>query len=429
MPGPSDPLLVLRMVEEQHHRDAEDDRPVREGRTPPELLRADDIEYRTCPYAGSRLGKPMNVSALKQMGARWDEIVGALAFLRAAYTKARGAYAPDVLDVWRVSQLGSALPWLHILRAPDARAPAYAAALSKVTLGTGILAQRLLVEMLSSQVIPVMTAEALLEAAERTGTMLAETEVCSASEKMIVRFLEVLVEPGRAFADASAGASAAVSAVSAVSGIIAQRAAVLDFGAHYLAFKHLVWMYYLARRFLYQDILAALGEAHAQAAGARALLDDPCEPPDFFVVGPHAAQASLAQRGVWFRTLALALVPFAPGGGDAAQAARGGEIAAVMADDPDAAAQAAEVARVTGISSRSAAVIGRALAQYARLDAIFGDAVACTESGFRTALGQPPLAAPGARIDAPVRDRLLPSSPRAYLAALAPAWMTAHARP
>jgi len=52
----------------------------------------------------------MNVSALKQTGARWDEVVDALAFLRAAYTEARGGYGPDVLDLWRVSQLGSALP-------------------------------------------------------------------------------------------------------------------------------------------------------------------------------------------------------------------------------------------------------------------------------------------------------------------------------
>jgi hypothetical protein len=411
------------MVEEQLHRDADDDRPVREGRTPPALLRPGDIEYRTCPYAGTRLGKPMNVSALKQMGARWDEMVGALAFLRAAYTEARGgAYAPDVLDVWRVSQLGSALPWFYLLRAPDARAPAYAAALSKVTLGTGILAQRLFVEVLSKQVIPAMTAEALLEAAEWTETMLAETEVCAASEKMILRFFEVLVGPGGSFESAG-------ERKGPVAEIVAQPAAVLAFGAHYLAFKHLVWVYYLARRFLYQDVLAALGQTHERAAGARALLDEPCEPPDFFVVGPDAARLSLAQRGVWFRTLALALVPFAPGGADVAQVARGSDLAAVMADEPDVGELAGEIARVIGVSSQSAAAIGRALAQYARLDAIFGDAVAATESGFRTAYGQPPLAAPRERIDAAVRDRLLPSSPRAYLAAFAPAWMAAHARP
>jgi hypothetical protein len=417
MSAPSDPLLVLRMVEEQFHRDADDDRPIREGRTPPALLRPGELEYRTCPYAGSRLGQPMNVAALKQTGARWDEIVDALAFLRAAYTEARGgAYGPDVLDLWRVSQLGSGLPWFFILREPGARAPAYAAALSKAALGTGILAQRLLVELLSMQAIPVMTPAALLDAAERTRTMLAETEVCAASEKMIHRFIDVLFEPRRTFAGAGP-----------VGELARARAAVLDFGAHYLAFKHLMWMSYLARRFLYADLALALGPAHARAAGARALLDAPCEPPDFFVVGPDAmAEVSLARRGAWLRTLALPLVPFAPGGTDAAQAARALELAAAMAADPDVREVAGEVVRVTGAAAQPAAAIGRALAQYARLDAIFGDAVACTESGFRTAHRLPQLAA---RLDASVRDRLLPGSPRAYLASFAPAWMAAHARP
>jgi len=427
--APPAPLRVLRMVEEQFHRDADDDRPLREGRMPPALLRPGEIEYRTCPYAGSRLGKPMNVSALKQTGARWDEIVDALAFLRAAYAEARGgAYGPDVLDVWRVSQLGSALPWFYILREPGGRAPAYAAALSKATLGTGILAQRLFVEMLSKRVIPAMTPEALLEGAEWTETLLADAEVCAASEKMILRFIEVLLEPARP-----------VAGTGRVAEIVEERAAVLELGAHYIAFKHLVWMYYLARRFLYADLAAALGEADERAAGARALLDEPCEPPDFFVIGPGAlAEVPLAQRGAWLRTLAVPLVPFAPAGTDAPQAARALELAAAMEEDPDVAEVAGEVARVTGASAGSAARIGRVLAQYARLDAIFGDAIACAESGFRTAYARSPAGAPpgdaapadpAGLVDAAVRDRLLPNSPRAYLASFAPAWMAAHARP
>lgn len=414
-----DPLLVLRMVEEQFHRDADDDRPIRESRTPPELLRPGEIEYRTCPYAGSRLGQPMNVSALKQMGTRWDEMTDALALLRAAYTEARGgAYGPDLLDLWRVSQLGSALPWFYLLRAPDARAPAFAAALSKVTLGTGMLTQRLLVELLSKRVAPELTAEALLVAAEWTDTMVGETEVCAASDKMILRFLEVLVERERPFTGAGQ-----------VAELVGQRAALLEMAAHYVAFKHLVWMYYLARRFLYADLVATLGAEDERAAGARTLLDDPCEPPDFYVVGPDAmAQVSLEQRGTWFRVLAMPLVPFAPGGSDAPQAARALELAAVMASDPDARDAASEISRVIGATPERAAAIARVLAQYARLDAIFGDAVACTESGFRTAYGRPPLPALHAAVDAAVRDRLLPSSPRAYLASFAPAFLAANAR-
>lgn len=416
------------MVEEQFHRDVDDDRPIREARTPPELLRDGEIEYRTCPYAGTRLGQPMNASALKQTGARWDEIVDALALLRAAYTEARGGYGPDLLDIWRVSQLGSALPWFYILRSPAARSPAFAAALSKATLGTGILAQRLFVEMLSTQAVPAITSAALLDGAEWTGTMHAEHEVCAASEKMILRFVDVLVDPDRTFAG-----------VGQVAPLVAQRAPLLAFGAHYLAFKHFVWMYYLARRFLFADLVAALGD-HPLAAGALAALADPCEPPDFFLVGPSdLAAVPVERRATWFRTLALPLVPIAPDKSDAALCTLGVQLAFAMAgsdmpdtldipDLPDASDVSSEISRVSGVPASVSSVIGRVLEQFVQLDALFGDAVWATESGFRTAYGQPPLAS-RETIDARLRDRILPTSPRAYLTAFAPAWMAAHARP
>ncbi|HMG23091.1 MAG TPA: hypothetical protein VK607_17265, partial [Kofleriaceae bacterium] len=130
MDSPPTSLWVLRMVEERFHRDDEG-RPLREGRTPAEHLATDDIEYRPCPYPGSRQagGRPMNVSALRQTSAHWDEIIEALGFLRTAYAEARGGYGPDVMDLWRVSQLGSALPWFFVLAGQPL--PAYAAALSK----------------------------------------------------------------------------------------------------------------------------------------------------------------------------------------------------------------------------------------------------------------------------------------------------------
>jgi hypothetical protein len=45
-------LLVVRMVEEQFHRDDED-RPLREGRTPAEHLRPGDIEYKPARAAST----------------------------------------------------------------------------------------------------------------------------------------------------------------------------------------------------------------------------------------------------------------------------------------------------------------------------------------------------------------------------------------
>jgi len=368
------------MVEERFHRD-EEGRPLREGRTPPQYRRPDEIEYRPCPYPGSRqvAGRPMNVSALRQTSAHWDEITCALGFLRTAYAEARGGYGPDILDLWRVSQLGSALPWFHIM--PGEPLPAYAAALSKATLGTGILAQRLLLRMLAQAWMPPpFTARTLAELAESTGTLVGESEVCSAPDRMIARFLEVLVgEP-----DASVAAP-----TPALEPLIAAGDRVLAFGASYSAFKLAMWLYYLASRFLYADIAAARGDA-----AVRALLEAPCEPPDFFVIEPpRPAAVPPPLRAAWLHQLASLIAPFAPDGSDRPVLDGARRMAAVMQDDgPD--------------------PIARAVAAFARLDAIWGEIVASVEAGLR---GAPcPLA-----IDAAIRDRLIVTSPRALFAALA----------
>jgi hypothetical protein len=57
--------------------------------------------------------------------------------------------------------------------------------------------------------------------------------------------------------------------------------------------------------------------------------------------------------------------------------------------------------------------VARAIAAFARLDAIWGEIVASVEAGLR---GAPcPV-----EIDAAIRDRLVVTSPRALFAALAP---------
>src|SRR5688572_18472589 len=129
------------MIEEQFHRDDEA-RPLREGRTPAEHLREADIEYKPCPYAGSRRehALPMNVSALHQMSAHWDDILGAMVMMRDAYREIRGVTELDLMDAWRVSQLGSALPWWFVLGKGET-SPAFAAALAKAMQGVGLWAQ------------------------------------------------------------------------------------------------------------------------------------------------------------------------------------------------------------------------------------------------------------------------------------------------
>lgn len=360
-------MRILRLVEERHHRDVEG-RPIREGRTPPAHLRPADIDYKPCHYPGSRhLVQPMNVSALRQAAEHWDEIVDALALLRASYAELRGGFGPDIMDVWRVSQLGCALPWYAILH-HDRPAPAYAAALSKITLGTALLAHRLLQDALVERRLPLpLTAQTLHDLAEQTGTLVAETEVCAAPARMIVDFLEVLV----------AGMPRGVGGVAE---LVRERDDVLRFGAHYTNLKLLLWIHFLARRFLYADLAAT----HPTLPGLAELLDAPCEPPDCFVIEPPDPHAlAPAMRALWFTSLARLVVPLAPDGSDARLAALAHDVAAIMG--------AGDAPRAT----------------YAALDAGFGDMMRVVERGLGGAAD--------VAIDAAARDRLLASSPRAVL--------------
>jgi len=359
-------MRILRLVEERHHRD-QDDRPIREGRTPPEYLRPGDIEYKPCQYPGSRFqANPMNVSALRQSSEHWDEMVDALAFCRAHYAEIRGAYGPDIMDVWRVSQLGCALPWYFIL-ARGETSPGYAAALSKVALGTALLSHRLLQDaMMQRWLPPPFTATTLLELAESTGTLLSETEVCSAPAKMIVEFLEVLV-------------SGVPRGVGGVARLVAERDAVMRFGAYYANFKLVLWVHFLARRFLYADLVAA-GDPSPELVE---LLEAPCEPPDCFLIEPPSLAGIPPQiRALWFGAVAATIVPMAPDGSDQR-----------LTD------LARDVARIMGAGTDPKAT-------YAALDASFEEMMRVVEAGLGGS-------ADGITIDAAMRDRLLQVSPRA----------------
>lgn len=397
-------LRILRMIEEQSHRDAEG-RLIREGRTPPQFVQPGEIEYKACPYSGARLGQPMNVSALRQMSAHWDDILAALAVVRVAYAEQRGAAmpaAPALLDLWRVGQLGSALPWFYLLRGDgETRAPVYAAALAKVTLGVGLWAQRLLVDQLSGAWTPIpLTPQAIYASTESNGTLLGETEVCSGPEKLMLRFFEVLV----------AGTPETTSPP--IAALVLERERVMLFGAHYANFKLLLWIHFLARRFVYADLIAALGRRPALVE----LFEGACEPPDFFTVGPpDPAAVAPAQRALWLGQLADLVVPMAPDGSDAVlhtQAIAIGLALGTAVADP---AVAAELARRHGLAGPAAEVAARALAAYARLDAILGEVATTVEDAFRRA---DPDASPAFPISAAERDRLLVRPPRAILAAL-----------
>jgi hypothetical protein len=400
-------MLVLRMVSEQFHRDTED-RPLREGRTPRELLRDGDIEYRRCPYAGSRAASelPMNASALRQTSAHWDDVIDAVAFLREAYANARGGYRADVLDIWRVGQLGSALPWFFILR-ERTTCPAYAAALSKVTLGVGIWAWRVLVKMLVERsIVPLFTSQMILDTAEETGTLISDYEVCAASDKMILKFF-----------DAYTAETVTVAGTGEVAALLDRRDDVLRFGAHYLAFKQWLWMYWLARRALYDDLIGVLG-----ARDDLVERMDPSGDPSDFSLLPSPPGLDANGRAAWFGGLATLIQPFAADKSDGVMRDHALALARIVGEVPARIDElAAEVARVNRLDDAAAARVARVLGTYAALDGLLGDVLATVESGFG--------GASGATFDAAMRDRVISLSPRELMAKLAPTTFAQIARP
>lgn len=308
----------------------------------------------------------MNVSALRQSSEHWDELTDALAFVRARYAEVRESWGPDIMDIWRVSQLGCSLPWYFIL-AKDEVAPGYAAGLSKITLGTALLSHHLLHDALIRRwEPPPFTAATLLDLAESTGTLLSETEVCSAPAKMILDFLEVMV-------------GGVPRGVGGVARLIAERDAVMRFGAHYTNFKLLLWTHFLARRFVYSDLPQDLPEL-------ATLMDAPCEPPDCFLIEPPNLAMPAQVRALWFGAIAALVVPMAPDRSDESLATCARDVASIMGQ---------------GASPK---------ATYEALDRSFTEMMRAVERG----LG----GAGDGEIDPAMRDRLLGISPRAMFSRL-----------
>jgi hypothetical protein len=349
----------------------------------------------------------MNVSALRQTSAHWDEVLDALALLRAAYTEARGGYRADVLDIWRIGQLGSALPWWFILH-EGVTCPAYVAALSKATLGIGIWGWREFVTMLTERkVVPRFTAQLMLDTAEANETLISDHEVCAAGDKMMLRFFEVLTAD-----TVEVKGEGGVAQLAA-----APRAELLRFGSHYVAFKQWLWLFWLARRMLYDDIQTALGDK----VSLDDFMDPTGEPPDFFALGAPTGLPP-AVRAQWFGGLASTVEAFAPDGSDVAIRDHARALAAVMGAQPPRTDEiAAEVARVTSATADASAQVARALGTYAALDALLGEVLVSVERGFRGDANP--------TFTAEMRDRVLRMPPRDVFTKLAPTTLPALMRP
>ncbi|HEY4057461.1 MAG TPA: hypothetical protein VGM39_12675 [Kofleriaceae bacterium] len=361
------PLWIVRMVEEQDHRDVEG-RLLRESRAPAECIRPGEIEYKPCPYAGSRATTPplpMNVSALRATSAHWDDIINALSFMRVTYARARGLTSFELMDIWRISQLGSSLPYLFMFGL-DEPCPAYAANLAKATLGLGMWGQRVFQKVVSERwKPPAMTAQSILALAEDNKTLVGATEACSGPEKMLLRFFEALIDTPPELTSPE------------MTRLEELRDNAFAFGTYYLQWKLATHVVFHARRFVYADLLVA----HPNNAQLRDQLDARhSEPADFFTPSPTDMHAlPVSQRQWWLAKFAMNFVAFAPDTVDRLLAIR------VM-----------EAVRSPTIKDP--------FERWAALDEIFGKILLICENGLRRAVDAPAIEGP---ISADDRDRLV----------------------
>jgi hypothetical protein len=395
------------MVIETSLRDAEG-RLLRENRAPAEAIRPGEIDMKKCPYPGSRQTEPplpMNMSALRSMKHHWDDVINSVCLMRVAYQEITRVEQMGVFDLWRVSQLGSALPWYFIF-AHRELAPVYAASLAKATLGMGIWAQTVFVRMAVEQwTPPALTSETILELAEGNSTLLAEREVCAAPVKMLLRFYDALLD------------LAPEVKTPEMQRLVDNKTAVAKFGAYYTNMKLALYVMFLARRFVYADLLAALPDSEITPE-LRSLMDAECEPPDMIMIALADMPAMpLMKRAGFLASLVMNLVPLTPDRSDVPLQAAMVEVAASMLVPDAPALVVAEVIETQGVTSDQATVAARAIATWARLDHLFARVVGIVENGMRGAVGIDLHHGP---ITAEDRDHLVVVSGRPVLTRLAP---------
>ncbi len=405
--SPSHPLWVVRMVIDTSLRDVEG-RLLRENRAPAEVIRPGEIEMKKCPYPGSRQTDPplpMNMSALRSMKHHWDDVINSVCLLRVGYQKIGSVPEMGVFDLWRVSQLGSALPWYYMF-AHRELAPVYASSLAKATLGMAIWAQTVFVRSITEPwTPPPMTSQTILELAEGNATLLAEHEVCAAPVKMLLRFYDALLD------------RAPEVKTPQMQRLVDNADAIARFGAYYTNMKLALYVLFLARRFVYADLLAALPERPITTE-LRALLGAECEPPDMVMIAlADIPEMPLTKRAAFLASLVMNLVPMTPDKSDAPLQATMVEACAAMLVADASPEVIAEVIETQAVTSETATLAARAIATWARLDHVFTRVVAIVENGMRAAVGIAPYDAPILAAD---RDRLVMASGRPVLTRLAP---------
>lgn len=154
------------------------------------------MELLPCPYHDSRstAGKPINVSALREMVKHWR---GAIALLARARCEVEVA---DVMDIWWAGQLAESLPYLILFRhggRPDGVVvPGPVATAYKAMLGTNAGILGFLLDLPPTHDHTSPRIDEILSHVDEHGLLIGPQQACAGPESLIRETLSVLIHGG-----------------------------------------------------------------------------------------------------------------------------------------------------------------------------------------------------------------------------------------
>ncbi|WP_186387780.1 hypothetical protein [Stappia sp. TSB10P1A] len=186
----------------------EDGRPLAEANASAGLLHGVELRFETCPYPGSRLGAPMNVSALRQVTSCWAECLEDFDALRAIYMQS----FPMEMNYLLLSRLGNFLttvPGFLARRKAFAwnAVPRRLSALFKVAQGLYLTANAVMLAGPPEVAFEPARVDDVLKATEERGIYLNEGRVCAGSPAMIRAFVDRAISGRKTGAGAPPDAS------------------------------------------------------------------------------------------------------------------------------------------------------------------------------------------------------------------------------
>lgn len=175
---------------------AEDGRPLGERYAAERVRAGVPFDMRRCPYRGSRAGREMNVSALRQVQRDWADVLDGVAEVRAAFDRRHGTPTLDWCWIWVLGRALTTAPTLYARRSPlQSRTvvPRRLASLYKPALGIAMTPEHVALTAGDTRAVP--SADDFFRATEEHGVFLTPDAACAGPERQVRQFLEACLGP------------------------------------------------------------------------------------------------------------------------------------------------------------------------------------------------------------------------------------------